>query len=310
MSNKVLVRTGLGLAALLLANRPAHALTSVTTCGQTLSMAGAYVLDRDLDCSGTFANGVNIAASNVIFHLAGHTLASKDCDLTKAISGIVAPAGLSGVQIEGGTVSGFNDGIVLYSTSSQVRAVTATSACAFGIAISGSNNRVEASVVTASGIDGIGIGAATGIHVVGNYIADNNRVGVDISNFSNGNFVESNIIVRNGVVDGEQGGVAIFNGAHNLVAGNTLNGNFNGIEIESPGNVALNNRVNGSHVGIFVTSVGSPSSVKGNTVLGSTVVDLSDDSATCAGNVWWNNDFQTDSAAASSDGGPGVGCIR
>src|SRR5438128_1516547 len=148
MFNRGLIRIGLGLAALLLANRPAHALTPVTTCGATLSVPGEYMLAHDLDCSGSFANGINIAASDVTLHLAGHTLASTDCDLTKGISGIVIPGGLSGVQVDGGTVSGFNDGIVLYATSSRVRATTVTNSCVFGIAISGTNNRVDSSVVT------------------------------------------------------------------------------------------------------------------------------------------------------------------
>ncbi len=304
----------LGLAAaLLLAATPARALvlTPVTTCGQTLAAPGAYILAADLDCSGTLASGVNITASNVIFHLAGHTLSSTDCSQTQTVYGIFVVGGITNVRIDGGTVKGFTDGIVLSSSNSRVRGMTVTSACLFGIAVQGQNNQVDTSVVTLSGLDGIGIGAASGTHIVSNDISGNVRVGVDISNFSNNNFVQNNIINNNGIVAHEQGGVAIFNGTNNLVANNALNNNFSGIEIESPGNIVRDNTVNGSvDTGIFITTFGSPSTVKHNTVLGNAFVDMLDDGSTCNGDLWRKNTFQTDLAGGVSDGGPGAGCIR
>jgi len=296
---------------ILLGASPAHAFTSVTQCGQTLTTPGEYILTTDLSCNGTFGNGIVISANDVILHLAGHTIASTDCDGTKAISGISVEGGVSGVQIDGGTIRGFNDGIALAASGSHISGMTVTGACFFGIALSGTDNQVDTSTVTLSGLDGIGIGAATGTQVRNNDISDNARVGVDISNFSNNNVVEHNIINRNGIRDREQGGVAIFNGTGNLIASNALNNNFNGIEIESPGNTARGNTVNGSvSIGILVISIGSPSTVKRNTVLGSALADLSDDSSTCSGNVWAKNTFQTDLAGGVANGGPGSGCIQ
>src|SRR6516225_6236176 len=49
-------------------------------CAQSIGEAGEYVLTGDLNCSGTFGNGINITASNVILHLAAHTISSTDCD--------------------------------------------------------------------------------------------------------------------------------------------------------------------------------------------------------------------------------------
>ena len=76
IQSKVFTSTLFGLAAvLLLTVAPARALTPVTACGQTLDVPGGkYILTVDLDCSGTFANGINITASSVFFHLAGHTI--------------------------------------------------------------------------------------------------------------------------------------------------------------------------------------------------------------------------------------------
>ena len=294
----------------LLRASPAHAFTSVTSCGQTLATPGEYLLTTDLSCDGTFANGIVISASDVVFHLAGHTIASSDCDATLGISGISVEGG-SGVEIEGGTVRGFNDGIALGATNSHIRGMIVTGACIFGIALSGADNQVSTSTVTQSGMDGIVIVAATGTQIRNNDISDNARVGVDISSFSSGSVVEDNIINRNGIHDGEQGGVAIVNGTDNLIASNALDGNFNGIEVESPDNTIRDNLVSGSvGVGIFVDAVGSPSAVRHNTVLGSALVDMSDESATCAGDAWTTNTFETDLAGGVSDGGPGSGCIQ
>jgi parallel beta-helix repeat protein len=299
-----------GVAALLLlAITPAFALTPVNPaggCAQTLAAAGEYVLTGDLNCSGTFGNGINITASNVIFHLAGHTISSTDCDLTKNISGIFVQSGISSVLIDGGTVSGFNDGIVLYSTSSHVRGMNSTAACAFGIAISGQNNQVDTSVVTASHIDGIGIQAASGILLVANDISGNFRTGVDISNFSNNNTVASNVINNNGIAAGEQGGVAIFNGKNNLITSNTVNNNFDGILIESAGNFVEKNTVNGSvgkgasGVGILISAHGASTVVKGNTVFGSSQADMTDINPGCGTDLWQNNTFRTAVVAGGS----------
>jgi parallel beta-helix repeat protein len=301
----------LGLAVILGTASPARAMTPVTACGQTLSVAGDYILAADLDCSGTLATGIHVAASNVNLHLAAHTLSSNDCDGTKSIAGVDVPGGLSNVQIDGGTVIGFNDGISLYSANSRISGAIVGEACFFNIALSGTNNRVDTSIVSGSHMDGIGIGAATGATIVSNLILNNARVGVDISNFSNNNVVENNVIGANGITDGEQGGVAIFNGTGNLVAGNSFLRNFNGIEIESAGNLVRNNTVSGSsNTGIFITASGAPSTVRSNIVLGSGIVDMSDDSATCGGDIWRKNTFQTDLAGGVPNGGPGVGCIK
>lgn len=316
MSNKIWNRPTsilFALAALvLIAASPAHALIDVNTCGQNLSTPGGqYVLTTDLDCSGTNANGIDITASNVVFHLAGHTIASTDCDVNQNISGIFVQGGLTGVKIDGGTVRGFNDGIVLSSSTSRVYGMTVTNACVFGIVVEGNNSQVDTSHVTLSGFDGIGIEVGSGNHIKFNDISDNTRVGVEISSFSDNNVVENNIINRNGLAAGAQGGVAIFNGSGNVVQNNSLNNNFNGIEIQSPGNTVLKNTVNGSvSTGIFITSIGSPSIVKLNTALGNAFVDMSDDSPTCQGNLWRKNIFQTDLAGGMPNGGPGDPCIK
>lgn len=312
MGRKNLHAIVLGLAStLLLAARPGEALTLVNPaggCAQTLSVAGEYLLTGDLACSGP-VSGIIITASNVTFHLGGHTISNTTCDLGVSFGGIFVTGPVSGVQVDGGTVSGFNDGIILHlSSSAQVRGMKVKDSCVFGMAVSGQGNWIDKNLITGSHVDGLGLGQATGTIVTFNDISGNARVGVDISNFSNQNIVYNNIIHDNGVNEGY--GVAIFNGAVNLVLDNVLNNNFNGIGILSAGNLAQGNRVSGSKSGgIFISGVGAPSAVRQNVVLGNPI-DMSDATAACGTNSWQNNTFETDQVAGVSDGGPASGCIR
>lgn len=62
-----------------------------------------------------------------------------------------------------------------------------------------------------------------------------------------------------------------------------------GITIDSPGDLAQGNTVNGSsNTGIGFSTVGAPSTVKRNTVLGNDVTDMSDGSVDCDANTWNN----------------------
>lgn len=311
----------------LLATLPAEAQsdrchpTPVTACGQVLSAAGEYVLTTDLNCTGTPGdyNGVTITASNVVLHLAGHTISSSDCDLTRNISGIFVAGGITGVKIDGGTVNGFNDGIVLSSSHSAVEGMTVRNACEFGIAVQGEKNRVETNVVTGSGSDGIILSPATDTVISSNYCSGNKRAGVALSDGAHDNTIADNILNNNGGT-GEGYGVAIFNGVNNVVRNNAANHNDFGIRISSAvnpsGNPLLGNKVVGNTVsgntktGIWVEVAGAPSIVTLNKVRGSGETDMQDDSSRCDGNIWRSNTFKTDLVAGSPDGGPCAGCIR
>lgn len=278
-------------------------------CGQVLGVAGEYVLEGDLVCSGA-VSGLLISSSNVILHLAGYTISNPTCDLNVTFAGVyVSSSGVSGVQIDGGTIVGFNDGIILFASSSIVKGVTVADACTFGIAVAGQDNRIETNLVTGNHIDGIGLGQATRTSISSNDISGNGRLGVGISNASNDNVVQDNVMNDNGALQG--GAVAVFSGTNNTIRRNAANGNVNGIAIDSPGNLVLDNTVNGSgQTGIAISAIGNASVVRRNTVLGSGVADLSDGTAACGGNVWRNNTFKTDLVQGSSNGGPGAGCIR
>jgi parallel beta-helix repeat protein len=283
----------------------------VTTCGQTLAAAGEYVLANNLNCSGAGDyNGVTITASNVTFHLAGRTISSNDCDLNRNLSGIFVAGGLTGVKIDGGRVSGFNDGIVLSSSNSFVEGMTVRNACAFGIAVQGAHNQINTNTVTASG-DGVALAPSDDSRVFSNNLSGNNRAGILISDDSERNRIENNILNNNGANTDEGYGVFIVNGSDNIVRHNAANYNDFGIRISAPNNAANNNTVSGnSQNGIWISTDGSPSSVRRNSVFGNGLSDMLDESPLCGGNVWRNNKFITDLVGGVSDGGPNAGCLK
>jgi parallel beta-helix repeat protein len=275
-------------------------------CGQTLDDADrTYILGGDLWCPEP-GDGVVIAASGITFHLAGHTIASPVCDTSQFVSGIVIDPAAVNVRVEGGTVSGFNDGILLYGTRNRVRGMTFTGACVWGIVVSGQALGVETSVITASGTDGIVLEHATNARIASNFISGNGRAGVSLTSESNGNVVENNLLIGNGQTEGS--GVVIFGGGQNRVRKNALRGNVNGIWILTPLNEVSENMVTRSvHTGIFAAD--GQTALSGNSVYASGVSDMADPTPNCGSNKWTSNAFETDLVDGVSDGGPGVGCI-
>jgi parallel beta-helix repeat protein len=290
----------------------AHAVTLVDPaagCDQELNIPGEeYVLTGDLSCT-TKTSGVRITASGVVFHLAGHTISSPFCDLSVAMVGVHLEGAIEDVLVEGGFVSGFNDGILLSGVRTRARGMTVSGACVFGVVISGEDNQLDTSVVANSGVDGVALGAARGNTVRSNHIFGNYRDGVEISNFSDRNLIESNIIHDNGQYEGF--GVVIYNGTGNVIRGNAVNGNFNGIGIQSLSNTAEDNTVSANkQSGISIAAIGAGSSVQGNRVFGSGLIDMTDEVAACGTNSWSGNTFQSDEAGGIPDGGPTVPCIQ
>ena len=68
---------------------------------------------------------------------------------------------------------------------------------------------------------------AAGTTISANYISGNTRNGVTISDFSDANAVDQNIIHDNGQAEGY--GVAIYNGTGNTIRANALTRNVNGV---------------------------------------------------------------------------------
>ena len=273
---------------------------AVTQCGQNLDQAGDYHLTQDLGpCTGT---AVVISASDVRFTLAGHTLSGvssqASCDLDNPQTGVWVEGSTSNVRVSGGTVTGFVDGIGLYGSHSTAAALRVVDNCVFGILVGGTGNRVETNLVSGSD-DGVLLCEAQEAVVTSNELVGNFRYGVVVScgeNGSNKNEVVQNIMRENGLPTGDGGGVGIFNGSENRVAGNAISGNWDGIWLASAGSTLVeDNTVNAnlSHgIAVNVQEPGVLVEVKFNTAFGNAAVDLLEGNP-CGTNTWTGNHFGT-----------------
>jgi parallel beta-helix repeat protein len=271
--------------------------TPVARCGQELTEPGDYHLTQDLGpCAG---HGVVISASGVRFTLAGHTISgvsSQDsCDLDYPQTGVEIPGSVSDVRVSGGTVTGFVDGINLSGTNSRATAMKLVNNCVFGVVVSGTGGRVDTSIVSGSD-DGIALCEARHAVVAANELTGNARYAVILScgTGSNQNEVVDNIMRENGLPTGDGGGVAVFNGNGNRIAGNNIAGNWSGIWLSyTSQTVVEDNTVNGNlSYGISVSELSQGNSVQGNTAYRNVMTDVTEAGA-CGANTWTDNLFGT-----------------
>ena len=94
----------LGGALLLASARPAAAIAFITHCDYPITMPGTYVLAKDLnDCPLT---GVKVQASNVNLILVGHNITTRSPSLVGIQVNPSPAVPLTGVKVEGGTITG------------------------------------------------------------------------------------------------------------------------------------------------------------------------------------------------------------
>lgn len=280
------IRSVLFASLALVSAAAVHASTPVTVCGQEIPEPGDYHLVSDLGpCSGP---GVVVTASDVRLTLGGHTLSGLGVCGEPQI-GVDVRNPVTNVRVAGGTVTGFADGVSLTSHS-RATALRVLDNCGFGVLVAGEGARVDTSVVTGS-VDGIALCNASDALVTANDVFANSRYGVLVScglGDDGGSEIVQNILRDNGLPAGDGGGIGVFSGSAQRVAGNHVSGNFVGINL--------------------LTASGT--TVEENTVYGSLSADMVDDAANCGSNVWTSNLFDTDFVAGVPDGGPSAGCIR
>jgi parallel beta-helix repeat protein len=306
------------LAVIAVASAPATAWAAsrpVDHCGQELTQPGDYHLTQDIGpCTG---HGVVITASDVRFTLAGHTIAgvssAASCDMENPQTGVDVRSPATGVRVSGGTVTGFVDGISL-SADSRVTAMRVVDNCFWGVIVTGAG-RVDTSVVSGSGNDGIALCQAQDALVTANEVVGSRRYGISMScdvGANDRNRVVRNILRDNGAPGGDGGGIAVFTGNDHRIVGNAISENFLGIFLlTTTGSTVRDNTVNANRDGGIVLTDGAHGTVvRANTAYSNTRVDLQDDNPGCGTNDWARDLFRTDIVAGAPDGGPSQGCIR
>ena len=229
-------------------------------------------------------DGIIITADNVRLVLGGRTLTGSGSGAGVRAAGSQANPTLEGLRVVSGTVTGFDDGLVLGNApGARISGVTATDSADDGIAVRNSPGaRVAGNTAARNGGDGIDVGGCNGCMVIGNRIVENVDTGIEVESLTSAR-----------------------------IAANTVTGNGDdGIDLQ--GEEADGNRVQGNKTignddnGIVVDAGSTGNHFEGNQATGNPGLDLEDVNLPACLNTWRGNNFVTD----NEGDGPGAGCIR
>jgi parallel beta-helix repeat protein len=307
MRNSLLVLVACGSATYV--GWPALASTASRTAAEKLTCGAVVTHDVTLsrDILGCTGDGLVVAADGITVDLNGHNISGDAvAGVGRLDTGIVVD-GRRHVHVTGGTVTGFDRGAALISsTDSRVAHVQFIGDSRAGISVRATSNSVVSDVV-AQGSDFVGIFVTQdshGIRVERSSVSENEQ-GISIAN-ADDNLVEGNYVarnadnilvsgghnrIRNNVITDAVGcgedcggyGISLEAGSDNLIDGNKVTNTVrDGIRIsafdpELPvvGNVVRENVVRGAGVdGIAVATTGEAapptrSVVERNTAVGS-----------------------------------------
>jgi parallel beta-helix repeat protein len=267
----------------------AEAQNLIDECPFTITEPGSYQLAGDLECEG---EGIIILADNVRLNLGGGTLTGPDDGDS---DGVIAPGSeddpITGLRINGGTITGFNAAIVLdFAPGARIAGVTAS-----------------------ANDGGINVEDSPRTLIVGNTAANNDQDGIIVLRCDRSTFT------LNRVLDNGDEGIVLTETTGARVAGNATSGNGEDgidLDVETHDNLVVANRTTGngqSGIEVGITEVIDAStgnrltlnrSVDNGLESGFDMEDLSLPDA-CV-NTWRANSFETD----NEGDGPGSGCIR
>ena len=261
--------------------------TPVSSC-QTLAAPGAYELTADL--ATVDATCIEITASDVKLDLAGHTLSctgsgfAGSCQVPEVgAHGVSVAQNVAGVVVNGpGTISGFDNGVLIVGSDARVQGLTVTGpACDPNDCSRPMSNGIGAvGRLNADGSTGIG---PVGVTFVGNHVSNHARglalVGAQCPGGDRGCVVSGNKAEGNsgaacvGIVLNQTAGytltrnVAHFNGAVSCPLGRGI-----GLTAGSTDNVVTSNDAS------FNTRIGIHSSggTNGNVIVNNIARDNTD----------------------------------
>ena len=223
---------------------PAQEPVGDPACGDTITVDTTLHADL-VDCP---SNGLVIGADDLTLDLNGHSIdgdaALQDpcpegtsCDL-----GVDNGAGHAGLSVLNGTVTEFDFGVLVGGADGNVLSrLTATDNISSGIVVFDSTDvDIERSTIARNGLDtdfsGLGIFATSGGVVSHNVVADNGDIGL----YAEG--MDDHRIVGNTFSGNPEAGL-LFDGSGNLLTGNLLVRNGDGIAFAGDRNVVSDNRI-------------------------------------------------------------------
>ena len=133
---------------------PAQSPASHVACGDVI--VEETVLDEDLTCAGNV--GLTLGGDNFTLHLNQHTITGPGADVEGSDGIADDGTARSGVVVRGGTITGFQDGVDLDASNSELKGLQIV-AGAVGASVRGDDNfiyRVTTDFAGFSGIEAIG----------------------------------------------------------------------------------------------------------------------------------------------------------
>lgn len=274
------------LAAVALLPSSASAAPTLVSGCRTLDTPGTYALATDIAVADTTC--IEITASNVTFDLAGHTLSctgsgfAGSCQVPEFASrGISIAPELTGVTVTGpGTISGFDNGIVITASNVHVGRLTITApACGTADCLRPTSNGILG--LETSGVNLLGnsvrnyfyglrlVGAQctsadAGCVFNGNTVRDSTHWGILVDE-STGYAITRNVVRSNGSIAMFElfhaGGIALGNGAVGVtIAGNDASDNVGwgiGLAPTANDNVIVKNTARGNQAGGARSGIGN-----------------------------------------------------
>jgi hypothetical protein len=211
--------------------------SEITTCGQTLSSPGSYILlDHLGPCSD---DGIVIDSDFVTVDLNGFVLSG---DGSGDGIGTTSPGNKLGLVVRNGTIDTFNFGVRLYGNGSLVEDLVVVNSQDDGIAVGGGAT-IRNNVVIEGHADGIT--TSTGPTIIGNTVRQNLGTGI---------FPQEGATVVNNTVS-QNGGDGIFAQKGVALIGNNAWDNGNeGIEVTCPANLIGNTAINNGGTNLLLNT--------------------------------------------------------
>lgn len=241
---------GLGLSGLTIVGAvaagasPAHALVADPACGDTITVDTTLHADL-VDCP---SSGFVIGGDDITLDLNGHTLGG-DFALQDPCSGdtpcdwgVDNGAGHTGVKVVNGTVTGFDFGVVVGRADDNVLGrLTVTDNNSSGIVVFDSTHvRIRRSTIARNGLhtdfSGLGIFNSSGGVLAHDVVAHNGDIGL----YAEG--MDDHRIFGNTFAGNPEAGL-LFDGSDNMLTGNDIDRNGDGIGFVGDHNVVSGNRI-------------------------------------------------------------------
>jgi PGF-pre-PGF domain-containing protein len=235
--------------------------SAAVSCGDTITVD--TTLDSDLICTG---DGITIDANNITLDGAGYSITGDGSGSGVSLNG------RSNVTVKNLTVSGFDIGIYLMSSSgSTLEDNTASNNNGDGISLnsSSSGNAITGNTASNNKGGGIYLESSGSNTITGNTASGNYLEGIGLY-LSSSNTIYGNIVSGNSKTRSmSYGGIALLNSTGNTITGNGVsNEECDGIALwdSSDSNTITSNMVsNGKCGGIYLYNSGS-NGITGNTL--------------------------------------------